>query len=135
MFIPSGVAAAAVDATDLRTELVGASLTDGSGGAEEVAYRLLSTGEEQTSEEGAAFSTIGTWLVVGEPAQFQARFNATGDETTPDVIGVWHDLDVTVEFGLVDGVARNTVGTIEIREKVSQVESASASLELDLAGP
>ena len=122
-------------AAGLRAELIGANLFDASGGLEECAYKLTTGGLEQTSEAGSVFATIGTWLITGDADQFEARFNAVGDATTPDDINVWHDLGSDVEFGLQFNFARNTIGTIEIREKLTQIVRASAALQLDLAGP
>lgn len=132
MFFPSMV----VGSGGQLVELVGGNLVDLATNPDDaqVRYRLLTTGEEQIAVGlGAAFSTIGTWLLHGPASDYQAQYiSPGGDPTTPDALGVPHDLTSTVEFGYLQASigSQSASGSIEIIRKVTGKLLVSETLNL-----
>ena len=132
MFSPSMILASAVKVV----ELVGGNLSDLviNPADAQVRYRCLSTGEEQIAVgDGAAFSTIGTWLIQGPASLYELQYIAPGgDPTTPDALGTPHDMASTVEFGyLQTSIGSQTAsGDVEILLKSTGKVLETATLNL-----
>ena len=133
MFMPSAVVAATGGAP---VALLGGNFNNDetSPTDAEVSYRLTAAGLEQRRiGTGGGYTTLGSWLITGVAADYQAQFTSAGpDPTAPDPVNVWKDCDLGNQFDVTEtGVgATSAAGTIRIRRKSDSVPLASAALTI-----
>ena len=134
-----------VTATSLATttpvQLAGANLSDVlfTANDAEAAYRIASTGEEQSYEgDGGTFADIADWLLSGAATDYDCRLTKiSGDNpTSGSALATWHDCSTTRTWTWTDTTADGTglsfTGTIEIRDTATLDILASANVTVEV---
>ena len=132
MFMPSGVAAAAVTSP---VQVIGATVSDVVIDPSNAlaGYRLNSNGDEETRIGAGAYAVIGRWLLVGVASDYEAQYTAVGDATSPDPPNVWKSLGSNNTFEQSQTVigSSSSTGTIKIRRITDDTQLADAVLNIE----